>query len=75
VDDQDGTDRSGHQELDVLRRDPKYMALPTGYDHRGWPDANDHYRTSCHCWAMYLRILRRHLEHGESVPYEKRLDV
>lgn len=25
-----------------------------------------------HCWAMYLRILR---EHGESVPYEKRLDV
>jgi len=24
---------------------------------------------------MYLRILRRHIEHGESVPYEKRLDV
>jgi len=28
-----------------------------------------------HCWAMYLRILGRHLEHGESVPFEKRLDV
>jgi len=23
----------------------------------------------------YLRILRRHLEHGESVPYDSRLDV
>jgi hypothetical protein len=34
-----------------------------------------HYRTSCHCGALYLRILRRHLEHGESVPYERRLDV
>ena len=43
--------------------------------HRGWPDANEHYRISTHCWAMYLSILRRHLEHGESVPYEKRLDV
>jgi hypothetical protein len=26
-------------------------------------------------WAMYLRVLKRHLEHGESVPYERRLDV
>ena len=43
--------------------------------HRGWPEANSHYRISCHCWALYLRILRRHIEHGESVPYEKRLDV
>jgi uncharacterized protein YndB with AHSA1/START domain len=43
--------------------------------HRGWPDANEHYRISNHCWAMYLRVLRRHLEHGESVPYAARLDV
>jgi uncharacterized protein YndB with AHSA1/START domain len=43
--------------------------------HRGWPEPNDHYRISTHCWAMYLRILRRHLEHGESVPYHDRLDV
>jgi len=33
------------------------------------------FRISTHCWAMYLRILRRHFEHGESVPYEDRLDV
>jgi uncharacterized protein YndB with AHSA1/START domain len=45
------------------------------FHHTGWPAANDHWRISCFCWAMYLRILRRHLEHGESVPYEKRLDV
>ncbi len=43
--------------------------------HVGWPESNAHYRISCHCWPMYLRILRRHLEHGESVPYELRLDV
>jgi uncharacterized protein YndB with AHSA1/START domain len=43
--------------------------------HTGWPSANEHYRISCNCWAMYLRILRRSLEHGESVPYEERLDV
>jgi hypothetical protein len=35
---------------------------------RGWPEANGHYRTSCHCWALYLRILRRYLEFGETVP-------
>lgn len=45
------------------------------FRHTGWPAANEHYRVSCHCWAMYLRILRRHLEHGESVPYERRLDA
>jgi uncharacterized protein YndB with AHSA1/START domain len=45
------------------------------FHHTGWPSANEHYRISCCCWAMYLRILRRHLEHGESVPYESRLDV
>ena len=45
------------------------------FSHCGWPSANDHYRLSCNCWALYLRILRRSLEHGESVPYEDRLDV
>jgi len=43
--------------------------------HRGWPAPSEHYRISNHCWAMYLRILRRHLEHGESVPYAERLAV
>lgn len=43
--------------------------------HAGWNGASEHYRISCYCWAMYLRILRRNLEFGEQVPYEKRLDV
>jgi uncharacterized protein YndB with AHSA1/START domain len=41
----------------------------------GWRHANEHYRTSSCCWAQYLRILRRHVEHGERVPYDVRLDV
>ena len=45
------------------------------FHHTGWPQRNEHYRISCYCWAMYLRILRRYLEHGEQVEYEKRLDV
>jgi len=43
--------------------------------HTGWPEANEHYRISCYCWAMYLRILKRHIEFGETVPYERRLEV
>jgi uncharacterized protein YndB with AHSA1/START domain len=46
-----------------------------GFYHTGWPSANEHYRVSCNCWATYLGILRRYLEHGESVPYERRLDA
>lgn len=45
------------------------------FHHLGWPVANEHYGVSCHCWAMYLRLLRRYLEHGEVVPYEDRLDA
>jgi len=57
-------------------------ALPPGGEHRtriilrhlGWRDQTSTGRFSCYCWAMYLRILRRNLEFGEFVPYEKRLD-
>jgi uncharacterized protein YndB with AHSA1/START domain len=45
------------------------------FHHTGWPTANEHWRGSVYCWAMYLRIMRRAIEHGESVPYERRLDV
>jgi uncharacterized protein YndB with AHSA1/START domain len=38
------------------------------FSHTGWPAANEHYRISCHCWALYLRLLRRYLEQGEVVP-------
>ena len=56
--------------------------LPEGKDgtrvrfhHTGWADLNEHWRVSCFCWAMYLRILRRNLEYGETVEYERRLEV
>jgi uncharacterized protein YndB with AHSA1/START domain len=45
------------------------------FHHTGWPSENDHYRISCYCWAMYLRLLARYLERGEVVPYENRLNV
>ena len=43
--------------------------------HMGWPQENEHYKISSYCWAMYLRILKRYLEYGELVPYEKRVEV
>ena|SRR2546425_4555603 len=55
--------------------EPKDGATGIRFHHTGWPIANEHYRISCHCWALYLRILRRYLEHGELVPYDDRLDV
>ncbi len=45
------------------------------FHHLGWPEANEHYRVSCYCWAMYLRLLKRYVEYGETVPYENRLDA
>jgi len=38
----------------------------------GWRHANEHFRTSSCCWANYLRVLRRFVEHGERVPYGDR---
>jgi uncharacterized protein YndB with AHSA1/START domain len=75
-------------ELELVRADDDWVGTRVGvhleprgeltwlrFHHTGWPAANEHYRISCNCWAMYLRVLRRHLEHGESVPYEQRLNV
>lgn len=45
------------------------------FHHTGSPVANEHYRVSCYCWAMYLRLLKRYVEFGEIAQYEKRLDV
>ena len=38
---------------------PSASGTQVRFHHRGWPEANGHYRTSCHCWALYLRVLRR----------------
>ncbi|MFQ5526345.1 MAG: SRPBCC domain-containing protein [Thermoanaerobaculia bacterium] len=75
-------------ELELTRADDDWVGSRVGFDlsetggvtqvefaHRGWPSANDHYRTSCFCWAMYLRLLKRYVETGEVVAYESRLDA
>jgi len=58
-----------------FRLEPRGVATWVRFRHTGWPESNEHYRISCNCWAMYLRVLRRSLEHGEAVAYENRLDV
>ena len=58
-----------------FRLEPRNGATWVRFHHTGWPQENEHYRVSCNCWALYLRILRRYLELGEHVPYEQRLDA
>lgn len=75
-------------ELELTRADSDWQGTRLGFllemkdgvtqvrfQHLGWPEENDHYRTSCYCWAMYLRLLKRYVEHGEVVPYDDRLEV
>jgi uncharacterized protein YndB with AHSA1/START domain len=76
-------------ELQIIQAHPDWMGTVVGCDlaaegkdatrvrfyHTGWPEQNEHWRVSCYCWAMYLRVLRRNLEYGETVEYEKRLEV
>jgi uncharacterized protein YndB with AHSA1/START domain len=45
------------------------------FAHSGWAEETEHYRISCFCWAMYLRLMKRAVEHGEIVPYEIRLNA
>jgi uncharacterized protein YndB with AHSA1/START domain len=45
------------------------------FAHVGWREASEHFRISSFCWAMYLRIMRRNIEQGETVAYERRLEV
>ena len=45
------------------------------FAHTGWREQSAHYRTTSFCWAMYLRVMRRNLEFGELVEYERRLEV
>jgi hypothetical protein len=75
-------------EIEMIEAAPDWLGTRVGFrldasgdvtrvrfHHRGWPDAGEHYRVSCNCWAMYLRILRRYIEHDEVVPYGARLDA
>ena len=75
-------------QLEMELADPDWMGSRIGFNlsaengktsvrfrHTGWPGIDDHYRISCYCWAMYLRLLKRYVEFGEVVPYEERLEV
>jgi len=78
-----------HFELEITRAQADWMSTRVGFalapegehatrvtfHHTGWPAANEHWRASSYCWAMYLRLMRRHAEHGEFVPYGKRLEA
>jgi uncharacterized protein YndB with AHSA1/START domain len=75
-------------EFDLIKADTDWQGTKVGFlldevdgvtqvefHHTGWPESNEHYRVSCYCWSMYLRLLRRYVEFGEVVPYEVRLDA
>lgn len=55
--------------------EPHGDVTTVAFAHTGWAQPTPEYRTSCYCWPMYLRLLRRNLEHGEFVPYGERLDA
>ena len=75
-------------ELEMTRADPQWVGTKVGFhltpagegtqvrfSHVGCPAESENFRVSSYCWAMYLRILRRYLERGESVPYARRLEA
>ena len=55
--------------------EPAESGTTVRFSHTGWRAENEHFRISSYCWAMYLRIMRRFAEMGETVPYEDRLNV
>lgn len=82
------TVQSSEFELEVVSADVDWVGTRVGvrleerdghtwvqFWHKGWASESDHFRSSNCCWAMYLRVMRRFLEHGETVAYEARLDV
>lgn len=40
--------------------------------HAGWSAQTEHFKISSFCWATYLRLMRRFVEFGETVEYERR---
>lgn len=55
--------------------EPATQGTTVSFVHAGWREASRHYRISCYCWAMYLRLLKRFVQHGERIPYDKRLEA
>ena len=42
------------------------------FRHGNWASESAHFRGSAYCWAMYLRHLKRYVEEGIVVAYDKR---
>lgn len=51
---------------------PQAEGTTVRFAHTGWREPGEHFRISNYCWAMYLRLLKRFLEQGETVDYEAR---
>ena len=79
-------ERDREFELEMIDADEDWRSTRVGFSlagtpggthvqfrHTRWSEVNDHFRRSSYCWAMYLRLLVRFLEHGEHVRYEDRL--
>jgi uncharacterized protein YndB with AHSA1/START domain len=75
-------------ELQMIKADPDWLNTKVGFMlkseneitqlhfyHSGWQQLSEHFKASSYCWACYLRVLRRFLEYGEQVAYEKRPDA
>lgn len=56
----------------VVLRDGGEGLTVVDFYHRGWAAETDHFRISSFCWATYLRLLKRYIEHGEFTPYGQR---
>jgi len=72
-------------ELQMTIADKEWMKTKIGFNltevneqtvvefyHKGWESKSEQFKQSNFCWALYLRILRRHVEYGEKVAFEKR---
>lgn len=42
------------------------------FTHQGWKWDNEHRSMTSYYWALYLRLLKRYLELGETTPYLER---
>ena len=58
-----------------IELEPSGTRTQLRFRHTGWRAANDHFRSTSFCWAMYLRVLKRFVELGEHTAYEVRLDA
>ena len=43
--------------------------------HSNWKRDNEHFGRTNYCWAMYLLSLKRYVENGDVLSYERRGDV